>query len=252
MTFLDGTGPRIIAHRGWHLPGDDGSRAGENTLEAFDRAVGAGFTYLETDVRISRDGVAMLFHDATLERTTDGTGPLERLTHRELGRLRVVGGGTIPTLADALHHFPGARFVLDPKTDAAVVPLVDTLRHAGAGDRVCIGSFSDRRLRTVRACLGPAVATSMGPREALSLRVRRHVRPGTATGVVAAQVPVALRGLRIITPGFVDRARAAGIEVHAWTVNTAAQMRHLLALGVEGIITDRPDLARTVVEQGRR
>ncbi len=247
MAFLDGPSPRAFAHRGWHTGDLHGL---ENSLAAFRRAVDEGYRYLETDVRLTADGVPVLFHDALLDRVTDAQGPIADLTFDQLSRVRIGGRAPIPTLAEVLHALPDARFNIEPKTDAAVGPLLDLLHDAGAAARVCVGAFSDRRLQTVRAVGGPGLATSLGPREIstamLAAATGRPIRPRPA---IAAQVPPRFGRLPVATPRFLRAVQAAGLEVHVWTVNDPAQMNRLLDLGVDGIMTDRPDLLREVLRR---
>jgi glycerophosphoryl diester phosphodiesterase len=243
--FLDGPRPRAFAHRGWHT----GDLAGcENSLAAFTRAVSEGYRYLETDVHTTADGVLVAFHDHLLDRVTDATGPVAATRWAEVRRARIGGREAIPTMADLLEACPTARFNIDPKTDAAVAPLVDLLRQADAVGRVCVGSFSDRRILAMRGALGPRLATSLGPRA-----VGRLVTAAMAgwrlapTAAVAAQVPVRFGRVPIVTPSVLRTAHAAGIEVHVWTIDDPGQMHRLLDLGVDAIMTDRPDLLRDVL-----
>ena len=128
--FLDDGGPVLaFAHRGGarhpDLPGL------ENTRAAFAHAVAQGYRYLETDVHVTRDGVLVAFHDALLERVTDGSGRLEELTSADLAALRVAGREAVPTLAELVAAFPSARFNIDLKTDRAIEPLAACIRDHG-------------------------------------------------------------------------------------------------------------------------
>ena len=266
--YLDGPGPRAFAHRGWHT----GDLTGlENSMVAFTRAVAEGYRYLETDVHVTSDGKLVAFHDYRLDRVTDGAGLIGAQTWDRVRAARIGGREPIPLMAEVLEAFPDARINIDPKSDAAVGPLLDLLLEADAMDRVCVGAFSDRRLGGIRRAAGPALATSLGPRQVfrmVSAAQWRRVRPfprwhtdpaasGSAPsssgrllpGVVAAQVPVRFGRVRVITPRFVTAAHGAGIEVHAWTIDDPAEMTRLLDLGVDGIMTDRPDLLRDVLRR---
>ena len=247
MTFVDGPRPRAFAHRGWHT----GDLAGcENSLAAFRRAVDEGYRYLETDVHLTADRVLVAFHDTVLDRVTDAHGPIAGLTYAQLRDVRIGGREPIPTMAELLEHCPEAHFNIDPKADAAVGPLLDLLHQADALDRVCVGAFSDRRLRSIRGAAGSRLATSLGPREVLRLvGSGRLGRALTRNGIVAAQVPVRYGRIPVTTPRFVAAAHRAGLEVHVWTVDDAAEMDRLLDLGVDGLMTDRPDLLRNVLAQ---
>ncbi len=236
--------PRVFAHRGL------ATGAPENTLAAFSRALEAGAGYLESDVRATRDGVAVLAHDTDLRRLTGRTDRVAGLTAAELGEVDL-GGHRIPTLAQALERFPHARFNLDLKSHDAVDAAVRAIREGDAVDRVLVSSFAEeRRLAAIKAL--PGIATSGSSRTvALALAALRAGLPRTAAkalnGVHAVQVPETARGLRVVTPGTVRGFHEAGVEVHVWTVNAASDMRRLLDWGVDGIVTDHVDLAVAVV-----
>jgi glycerophosphoryl diester phosphodiesterase len=235
----------VFAHRGFAL------EAPENTLLAFAHALALGITHLETDVHASADGVAMIAHDPVLDRVADQQGRVEALTVRELAKLNLGHDQHMPTLTEALEAFPEARFNIDLKASEAVVPAVKAIREAGAQDRVLLTSFSESRRRRAVSLL-PGVATSAsGPRFATAL-VASVVRGGPAVqsalrGLHAVQIPVRALGLTTVTPARIRAFHAAGVEVHVWTINDATQMRELLALGVDGLVTDRADLALEVL-----
>jgi glycerophosphoryl diester phosphodiesterase len=243
--FLDHHGPLAVAHRG-------GTEAApENTLAAFRAASEQGFRYLETDVHLTADGVLVAFHDDELDRVTDGTGVLAELPWSEVRQARIGGSEPIPTLDELLEAFPEARFNIDPKSDHVVVALVAALRRHGAVDRVCIGAFSDHRLRRLRSLLGPDLCTSAGPREIAALVASSRTgapRPGAA-GYRCVQVPVRHRRVEIVTPAFVATAHAAGCPVHVWTIDEPDEMHRLLDLGVDGLMTDRPSVLKQVLTQ---
>lgn len=243
--FLDHHGPLAVAHRG-------GTEAApENTLAAFRAATEQGFRYLETDVHLTADGVLVAFHDDELDRVTDGTGVLAALPWSEVRQARIGGTEPIPTLDELLEAFPEARFNIDPKSDHVVVALVAALRRHGAVERVCIGAFSDNRLRRLRSLLGPDLCTSAGPREIAALVASSRTgapRPGGA-GYRCVQVPVRHRRVEIVTPAFVATAHAAGCPVHVWTIDEPDEMHRLLDLGVDGLMTDRPSVLKQVLTQ---
>lgn len=245
--FLDHPGPIPLAHRG-------GARYGpnlgiENSMTAFENAVKLGYRYLETDVHATADGVLVAFHDATLDRVTDRHGLIAQMPFQEVRRARIGGREPIPLLADVLDAWPHVRVNIDPKADSAVEPLVRVIREAGAEDRVCISSFSQRRVRRIRKLLGPRVATGLGPVEIAALKL-----PLSATGhrwvlsdAPVLQVPSGYRGVNLLTPRLLDRAHELGRQVHVWTVDDPDRMHALLDLGVDGLITDRPDILRDVL-----
>jgi glycerophosphoryl diester phosphodiesterase len=245
LPFLDHPGPIPFAHRA-------GGEA-ENTLAAFARAVALGFRYLETDVRVTADGVLVAFHDATLDRVCHARGAVAGLPWRELAGVRVAGEHPIPRLEELLEAFPDARFNVDPKVDEAVEPLVGLLRRTGAVERVCVGSFSERRLARVRRALGPGLCTALGPASVRRLRLAAWGLP-IGRGAVAGdcvQVPQRHHGVPLVDARMLAAAHARGLPVHVWTVDDAAEMRRLLDLGVNGLMTDEPATLREVlVERG--
>lgn len=237
--YLDWDGPIPFAHRG------GASDAPENTMEAFEYAVGLGYRYVETDVQVTADGVLVAFHDDDLARTCGRPGRISELSWAEVSTARVDGRAPIPLLDDLLGTWPELRVNIDCKSDAAAPPLADALRRTAAIERVLIGAFSDRRLRRLRSELGPRLATAAGPAAVAALKltpVGRH-------RANAAQVPVRQGRITVTDRRFVERAHARGIHVHVWTVDDPAEMERLLDLGVDGIMTDRPAALREVLER---
>jgi glycerophosphoryl diester phosphodiesterase len=243
--FLEHDGPLAIAHRGGALDGR------ENSMAAFARAVELGYRYLETDVHVTADDVLVVFHDDRLDRVTDRTGEIGSLTWREVRAARIGGTDPIPSFADVLVSWPNVRVNVDPKSDRAVGPLVRTIRAADALDRVCIGSFSDRRLRRARAALGPRLCTSMGPGEVLRLRLAAWgLLPGSAvpSAPACAQIPVRRGFVPLAEQQLLSCAHEFGLPVHVWTVNDPGQMHSLLRLGVDGIVSDDIVALRAVLQ----
>jgi glycerophosphoryl diester phosphodiesterase len=245
--FLDGPFPRAFAHRGWHI----GELAGmENSLAAFRRAAAEGYRYLETDVRATRDGVVVVMHDATLDRTTDSSGEIERLGWNLVRTAQVNGREPICQLAHLFEELPDALLNIDVKADSAVAPVLDLLRRMSQWHRVCLASFSESRLQRLRAAAGPQLLTSMGTASAAALRLRSvcPVPPGTTPirGELA-QLPLRWRGIPMTDRALVRYAHRLGREVHVWMVDQATEMHALLDLGVDGLMTDRPDVLRDVL-----
>jgi len=238
--FLEHPGTLAFAHRG------DGDAAPENTAAAFQSAVNMGFHYMETDVHCTRDGVLVAFHDDHLDRVTNASGRISQLDYRDIAKARVHGLEPIPLMEALLGDFPTTRFNIDPKSDAAVIPLIDVIKRTAAADRVCIGSFSDQRLRHVRAAL-PEVCTSMATWETARARLSTMGLPLGGFKAACAQVPVRWNGIRVIDRLFIRGMRERGMQTHVWTVNDGQEMRRLLDLGVDGIMTDRPALLKQVL-----
>jgi len=252
LTFLDSPAPLAFAHRGGALlAANDGI---ENTLAAFQNAVDLGFTHLETDVHSSRDGVVYAFHDVELTRMTGTVSAFRDLTAADIDAILVGGREPIPRLTDLLEAFPDAKVNIDVKADDAVDPTLEVLRDTGALERVCLASFSGERLARIRTG-APGALTALSPGEVALLRlapIRRLRAVGARRGGACAQVPVRARGRTLVTRTFVRHAHELGLPVHVWTVDDPAEMRYLLDLGVDGLMSDRVDLLRDVlVERGQ-
>ena len=242
--------PLAFAHRGFAPDGD------ENTMAAFRAAVGLGYRYLETDVRTTRDGVLVVFHDERLERVTDGTGRIADRTYAELRRLRVAGRGSIPTFAELLDEWPDIRLNVDVKDAAGAVLLARHIDAAGAHGRVLVSSFSARRLAAARRAL--ARPTALGA-SVSTVALATLLGPVGLTGGIgpllratdALQVPERKGPVPVVTAGFLRRAHRRGLHVHVWVVNDPDRMRRLLDWGVDGLMTDRADLlAEVMAERG--
>ena len=235
----------MLAHRGLAV------EAPENTLLAFAKAIAIGVTHIETDVHVSADGVAMISHDPDLRRLTGRRATVDHLTSQELRRIDLGAGQGYCSLAEALDAFPGTRFNIDIKVAGAAVPAAEAIRAANATARVLIGSFrASRRLAAVR--LLPGVATSVSANGAVAavaaacagnVRVLRRI----LRDVQAVQLPQSVLGMKPFIRRAVAAFHAAGVEVHAWTINEVSTMERLLSAGVDGLVTDRADLALPVV-----
>lgn len=234
-----------IAHRG------GAHEAPENTLAAFRHAWELGFRYFESDVRVTSDGVALAFHDATLDRTTDAHGLVRDHSEAQLRGVRHRGGEPLVPLAELIDAFPDVRFNLDVKEAAAIRPFIDVLAATNAWHRVVAGSFSHRRLTEVRRFGGPRVATSMSPNEvaAMVLAALGRGRRWSPAPAVCAQIPPRFAGRDLLHSRVVGLARAAGVPLQIWTIDDEAEMERLLDLEVAGIMTDRPTVLRAVLRR---
>jgi glycerophosphoryl diester phosphodiesterase len=245
FSFLDWPQPIPFAHRGGAA-----EVGGENTLAAFERAVAMGYRYLETDGRVTSDGVLLAFHDERLDRVTDLEGRLEDRSWAEVRHARVgPEGESITTMEALLDAFPDARFNIDPKMDAAVAPLAEALRRTNAWDRVNIAAFSDRRLLQLRRAVGRPVCTSMGPAAIARLRLAGYGVPVGPFAAACVQVPLTWKDRTLVDARFVQSASRRGIPVHVWTIDEPAEINRLLDLGVGGIMTDRPSVLKQVLEE---
>lgn len=245
--YLDGPYPRAFAHRGWHV----GELAGmENSLRSFRRAAEEGYHYLEADVHATADGVVVVHHDDTMERTTDGHGLVAAQPWSAVRTAKINGVEPVSRLEDLLEELPHVKINIDVKSDSVVRPVLDVLRRTGSWDRVCLASFSDRRLARLRAAAGPRLLTGLGPLSVAALRVRSWapwLRPVLPVHGLLAQVPRRQGVLTVADAALVRYAHQLGIEVHVWTVDAEEEMIKLLDLGVDGLLTDRPDVLRAVL-----
>ena len=242
--FSPGT-PRVLAHRGL------ATAVVENTLAAFAAASAAGARYVETDAHATADGVAVLVHDPEIR----SAGRRHTIRDCSLARLRQIdlgGGAVVPTLSEALTAFPELRFNIDVKADDAPEAVAAAVLEARAGDRVLITSFDEGRRRRTLAALADAGLSTIATAASSPVVVRAlfvsllgslRLAERLLDGVHAMQVPERRGPLRVVSPRFLRTMHRAGIEVHVWTVNDPADMERLLDLGVDGIVTDRCDLA---------
>jgi len=252
--------PGIFAHRG------DAAHFPENTLPSFKSAVEIGADVIETDVQRSRDGHFMVFHDDTIDRITEGNGRIGGYTLEELKRFdagyRYSADGesfpfrgkgiSIPSLDEVLHEFPQQRFNVDLKADdpSQAADYCALIRRCNAGERVLTASEFTENLKAVRSLM-PEMATSASHKEVAG--VFFLYRSGllfakNSFEADALQIPEFYRTWHVAAPGLVRRVRKKGIRVHIWTVNSEADMRRLLDIGVDGIITDDPLLLKKVID----
>jgi glycerophosphoryl diester phosphodiesterase len=239
--FLDTSVPFGMAHQG----GTD--VAPGNTIAAFDHAVSLGFRYIETDVHCTSDGVLVVFHDDDLGPATGVAGPVESRTWDELAQLRIDGRHPIPRFDTLIDRYPETRFNIEPKGDSAVEALVEAIRSRGLLSRVCVGSFSDRRVRRVKAALGPSLCTSPGPWGLARVLATALIWPGAGSSHAAVQIPPRYGFLPLANRFWIRRLHRMDLQVHVWTINTEAEMRALLDDGVDAVMSDTTGLLRDVL-----
>jgi glycerophosphoryl diester phosphodiesterase len=245
--------PRVFAHRG------GAALAPENTIAAFDHGVATGADGLELDVRLSSDGIVVVCHDATLDRTTNTTGPVAARTASELGRVdagyhfvdaegrhpfRGCGIG-VPTLRDVLDRHTAVPTIVEMKIDSPEMgrALADVVRSAGAADWVCAAGFGLRALRSAREAL-PAMASSACHAEVRLALYRSWAGwPVRRTPYGGYQVPETAGPLRVTSPRFIRHAHRARLEVQVWTIDDDADMERLLVWGADALISNRPHRA---------
>ncbi len=228
-------------------------------MVAFQGAVDLGLAHVETDVHVTKDGVVVCIHDRDVDRTTDGTGPVSSFTFGELQQLDAGyrhqrrgyehrgTGVRVPSLQELATAYPDVRLILDLKDDHVADPLARLIADLGMEDRVMVGSFSDRRLADFNQVTGGGIPTSTGPAATTSWVLASRVGRGVPGPASALQVPVQMRGIPVVTQRLVDLAHQRGLAVHVWTVNDPIEMNVLLDLGVDGIVTDRPDVLKAVL-----
>ncbi|WEK59788.1 MAG: glycerophosphodiester phosphodiesterase family protein [Candidatus Microbacterium colombiense] len=240
--------PRVLAHRGLLTVAGEDSGVWENSAAAFAAAHAAGVDFIETDCQVTADGDVVLFHDATLERLIGDPRAVSDVRTRELASLFADHGGLL-SVSEALDLFPDARFNIDVKTDAAIDPLGSIV--AEHTHRVLLTSFSDARRRAtiasvMRAGAAMRPAASAGSRTIAAVRALTAARLSPARalrGIDALQIPERHGALRILTPALLRGAQRHGVEVHVWTVNEPADMIRLATAGVDGVVSDRADVA---------
>jgi glycerophosphoryl diester phosphodiesterase len=247
LEFLRVNGRIAMAHRGF-----TSFRFPMNSMGAFHEAAKLGFRYIETDVRATRDGVAVILHDRGLPAQSGLPGAIDRLSWRDVRTAELGAGESVPTLEELLVALPTMRVNIDIKAASAVEPTVGVIERLRAHDRVLVTSFSDRRRRRALRLLSKRVASSAGTAAFVALAAAR-----TPAGRAYAwrmvhdsdclQLPPRLGRVPVITPALVRAVHASGRQVHAWTVDDPVAMRALLDIGVDGIITDRADLLRDVL-----
>ncbi|MFN0028918.1 MAG: glycerophosphodiester phosphodiesterase family protein [Acidimicrobiales bacterium] len=269
-----GAYPIVYAHRG------GAEEQPENSVAAFAHAVALGFVYLETDARLTADGVLVALHDDHLDRVSDRRGAVSEMTLAEVqqARLRHPDGSLseerVPVLEELLVRWPGVRWNLDAKDVRTVGPLGDLLERLDLLERSCVGAFSDQRLDQFRRRFGPALCSVAGPRDVMRLRLqslripcgpaqgqvaqvpRRHPLPLDRLPIVGGFIGAARRGparalarlsVPVVDRAFIAAAHRRAMAVHVWTVNDPAEMAELLDLGVDGFMTDCPTAAAALM-----
>ncbi len=215
-------------------------------MPAFGAAVDLGYRYLETDAHVTADGVVVAFHDDELDRVTDGSGVVGQLPWSVVREARIDAREPIPLMEDLLTAWPDVRVNIDAKHDEVVEPLTELIDRIGATDRVCLASFSDRRVRAIRRRL-PGTATSLGSRSVARLRAGRAGGRRSGFGGECAQVPPRVGCVPLVTRRFIEHAHRCGLEIHVWTIDDPDEMTELLDLGVDGIMTDRPRVLKELL-----
>lgn len=253
--YLDAEYPLRFAHRGSRVLWP------ENTAEAFQNAIDLGYTYIETDVQMTRDGVAVVFHDASLERTTNGAGPVDRWEFADLQRLDAAWwfneadgyplrgtGVRVRSLDEVFATWPDTRFNLDLKSRNLEWAVADVIKRHRRENTTLVASLVDHRTAKFRRITRGAVAVSAGRSATAAMLAASRVGATVRRPVAAYQLPFDYRSCPIDAK-LVTAIHAAGAQLHMWTVNQAADMNRLLDLGADGIVTDRPDVLNEVMRK---
>ena len=259
-----------------HRGGDEEKT--ENTLEAFQYSSDLGFVFMETDVQSTSDGRVVIFHDADLKRIAGIDKKIKDLTFDEVTNIDLINGGKIPSLEETLFSFPNLRFNIDIKTNSAVEESIKIIKSQEALTRVCLASFSNKRIRKIRKLAGSQSCTSMSQLEVVNaifhvlaenlgsgINLRRKMRGDEAyfkskwmrttipfNGIPdCAQVPVGQWGIPIVTQSFIRIMNLLGKFVHVWTIDEPEEMNRLIDLGVDGLMTDKPSILKsTLIDRG--
>lgn len=250
--LLRAKNPKAWAHRGGSAENP------ENTDRSMAHAVELGFGYIETDVQVTKDGVVVVQHDPTLDRTWPAKGFVKDYTWEQLSQLRTADGARMMTLEELLLTYPKVRLNLDPKAPQNVSAMMEVVRLCGAENRVTCGAFeveSSALLRSYYPTLG--LRTGLNYPEAIRFGLQanlgipgRLIRgvPPMGGSAFALQVPPVWRSLKVVSNRFVNACHQRGWQVQVWTVNDADQMHQLYDLGVDVVMTDRPSVLKQVLQ----
>jgi glycerophosphoryl diester phosphodiesterase len=239
--FIDGR-VIVLAHRGGSIPT-------ENTIPAIELALNAGVDVIETDIQSTRDGIAVLFHDDTIERLTGLAKPVSELTWQELSQIKLSGDTNVTSLEKAITTFPEARFNIDVKAEAAIADLIRVVERHKAHDRVLVSSFSNKRRMGALRQFSKPVATSASASVVLKvwllclLGLPSKMIAHSLDGIGALQIPRRMKFIKLDSPRFVKKIKATGTQLHYWTINDPKEILELASLGADGIVTDVPELA---------
>ena len=230
-----------FAHRGGN------EFAPENSFRAFKSAVDIGYKYLETDVHLTKDGFLIAFHDDTLDRVTDKSGLIRDLTLSEVKKAKIAGTDEIPLLSELLNSFTDCFFNIDCKVDETVQPLINLINNKDFINRVCIGSFSQKRINFIRKSLGKDVKTSMGPAEVILSKFLSYTSLGYNFKSSYTSIPIRRYGIKLLEERNIKYLKSNNQKVIAWTINDEDQMKMLINIGIDGIMTDNLTLLKKVL-----
>ena len=230
-----------FAHRGGN------EFAPENSFRAFKSAVDIGYKYLETDVHLTKDGFLIAFHDDTLDRVTDKSGLIRDLSLSEIKKAKIAGTDEIPLLSELLNSFTDCFFNIDCKVDETVQPLINLINNKDFINRVCIGSFSQKRINFIRKSLGKEVKTSMGLAEVILSKFLSYTSLGYNFKSSYTSIPIRRYGINLLDERNINYLKSNNQKVIAWTINDEDQMKMLINIGIDGIMTDNLTLLKKVL-----
>ena len=230
-----------------HRGGDEEKT--ENTLEAFQYSSDLGYVFIETDVQLTSDGKVVIFHDSDLKRIAGINKSISELSFEEIKKVDLINGGRIPTLEEALSSFPELRFNIDIKVDSAVDETIKIVKEHGALNRVCLASFSTKRLNRIREKTGPGLCSSMVQAEIVRLLFQSLGLSFKESPGFCAQVPRSQFGIPIVTARFIKQVHDLNKLIHVWTIDETQEMFRLIDLGVDGLMTDKPTILKKALQE---
>ena len=240
--YFNAARPVVLAHRG-------GSIFTENTIAAFKASEQAGVFSIETDVRTTKDGIAILFHDDDLLRVAGINQKVSETNYSDIQNIELTGGGRVPTLVQALQALPLMRFNLDIKDERSVEPTAEAIETTKAHHRVLVSSFSEKRRVAALSLMSKPVATSASASIVIStwvmhvLHLPQRLIERKLRGIGALQIPRSMYGIKFDSRSFISKIRKTETEIHYWTINNPQEMLELTKLGATGIVSDVSELA---------
>ncbi len=240
-SYLNYSGVAVLAHRGGSL------ESYENTIESFHYSKNIGCKFIETDVQLSSDGIPYIFHDDTFLRLLGKNIIFNSLDSSEIDKLRLFENHPIPKLDTVLKTFPDLYFQIDVKTDEVSLPTLEVIKKNNAMNRVCIASFSSKRLQNVYKQY-PDICLSMGPNEVLKMLLSSFGLYRKSINGHCLQIPIYQYGIKLVTKRFVEFVHKKGLKICVWTINDETTFKNLIDIGVDGIITDKPKLLFETLE----
>tara|TARA_B110001454_G_scaffold188583_1_gene186680 strand:+ start:260 stop:1009 length:750 start_codon:yes stop_codon:yes gene_type:complete len=229
-----------FSHRGGAIENN------ENTLDAFQKSIELGYKYIETDVQNTRDDKLVIFHDDDLKRIANLNIKISEIDYEDLKKIKIFNSNEIPLFIDTINQLEDIFFNIDPKSDRAAILLNNLLIYRNDLDRFCVGSYTSERVNLFRGNYSNNLATSMSKEEVIKFYVNQIFNIFKLE-IPCVQVPLYFKGIKVVTRKFVELAHSQNKKVHVWTINDQYEMEHLIKLGVDGIMTDKPTLLKEVL-----